>query len=604
MPVSPQDFALWSQHTGNPYPRTPAERMSLAPHVYEYTRNINQGRPMSGVRKLVDVAGKAALGLGALAGAAYLGQRFLGDDGGSSPPSPSDADITTTAPQGPSIGQKVQSFLKGVDLDEGAPTSNPLPLDPDIDLGSVATGGMGGAIPQGDVTPPTTAQTLNQGGVSAPTQAIQELKGSGQAPSVTPEQVDLAAQNKVLASHQNPVVGEAVEMIGGAAAKAEAFRKSKAYQVMKEEYPGLRDIESPTAPSSVAPVSLTNVQPAQAMGVATQAPSPIDVGSALKAKGIYLSGDPSSGEVTVNTEKGGSYLIEHPYSSHPKEGIRQTALQEEQLAKGVLQSAGVTPEQAKSYWTSKFSKQEESPIAAMTTAGAPMGREHREVHDTLLKYAPGYRTATPEAQEHMRNVALKRSGGGTAVATAPVPVVVEARAPVAAPQATITPNEYLSKMSQKHGPLASYAISPERSSSVTELNFYPGGELGVTMGSKRGDTEYAYATSDPYRLAMRDYAEEGFPESMGNIGSIAANQGIAHQMGLQQAVEKGGGIRQTRKPAYGGLMGDDEITSIVMQKARNKTQQRAMELAQRHFETKEVMRGLEERAAARRAGLV
>lgn len=518
MPVSPQDFALWSQLTGNPYPQTPAERMSLAPHVYEYTRNINQGRPMGGVRKLVDVAGKAALGLGALAGAAYLGHRFLGtdDDGGGG---------GGGGGGGSAVSQKVENFLKGVDPGEGKPTSNPLPLDPDVDLGQVVTKGTGGAIPQGDITPPTTAQTLNQGGVNASTQAIQQLKGSGQAPSVTPEQVDLAEQNRALASHQNPVVGEAAELIGGAVAKAEAFRKSKAYQAMKEQYPGLRDIESPTAPSSVAPVSLTNVQPAAEVQVKE---SPI---------------------------------------------------------------------------TSMVSKAAEPAAPTMAPMVTPMGQEHREVHDTLLKYVPGYRAATPEAQEHMRNEALQRSGGGTAVATAPAPVVIEAKAPSAEPQATITPNEYLSKMSQKHGPLASYAISPERSSSVTGLNFYPGGELGVTMGSKRGDTEYAYATSDPYRLAMRDYAEEGFPESMGNIGSIAAHQGIAHQMGLQQAVEKGGSIRQTRKPAYGGLMGDDEITSIVMQKARNKTQQRAMEIAQRHFETKEMMRELEERAAARRAGL-
>ena len=53
MPVSPQDFALWSDLTGNPYPQTPAERMALAPHVYDYTRNLGRrGGPTMGPVRL------------------------------------------------------------------------------------------------------------------------------------------------------------------------------------------------------------------------------------------------------------------------------------------------------------------------------------------------------------------------------------------------------------------------------------------------------------------------------------------------------------------------------------------------------------------------
>ena len=80
MPVSPQDFALWSDLTGNPYPRTPAEQMALAPEVYSFTRNLGRrgGPTMSPLRRAVDVIGKAALGAGALAGAAYLGKQLLG----------------------------------------------------------------------------------------------------------------------------------------------------------------------------------------------------------------------------------------------------------------------------------------------------------------------------------------------------------------------------------------------------------------------------------------------------------------------------------------------------------------------------------------------
>lgn len=87
MPVSPQDFALWSDLTGNPYPQTPAERMALAPHVYEFTRSLGRrgGPSMSPVRRAVDVVGKTALGLGAIAGAAYLGKKYLGEDGSTTP---------------------------------------------------------------------------------------------------------------------------------------------------------------------------------------------------------------------------------------------------------------------------------------------------------------------------------------------------------------------------------------------------------------------------------------------------------------------------------------------------------------------------------------
>ena len=75
MPVSPQDFATWSELTGNPYPQTPAEHMALAPEVYQFTRGIGRrgGYGMSPIRKAVDIIGKTALAAGAIAGAAYLG---------------------------------------------------------------------------------------------------------------------------------------------------------------------------------------------------------------------------------------------------------------------------------------------------------------------------------------------------------------------------------------------------------------------------------------------------------------------------------------------------------------------------------------------------
>ena len=76
MPVSPQDFAIWSDLTGNPYPQTPGERMALAPQVYEFNRNLGRrgGPEVSPLRRAVDVVGKAALAAGALAGAAAVAE--------------------------------------------------------------------------------------------------------------------------------------------------------------------------------------------------------------------------------------------------------------------------------------------------------------------------------------------------------------------------------------------------------------------------------------------------------------------------------------------------------------------------------------------------
>jgi hypothetical protein len=81
MPVSPQDFALWSRMTGNPMPRTPAEQMALAPQVFQFNRQLSQGQnPVLGaaeaVSSTIDKVGKTAL-LGLVAGAGLLTGNYL-----------------------------------------------------------------------------------------------------------------------------------------------------------------------------------------------------------------------------------------------------------------------------------------------------------------------------------------------------------------------------------------------------------------------------------------------------------------------------------------------------------------------------------------------
>jgi hypothetical protein len=81
-----------------------------------------------------------------------------------------------------------------------------------------------------------------------------------------------------------------------------------------------------------------------------------DVDLALNQKGLYLSGNPYENELIINTDKGGSYQLKHPFSSHPKESIRRTALNEERFAQDLLAQAGISLEQAQEARLSTFER--------------------------------------------------------------------------------------------------------------------------------------------------------------------------------------------------------------------------------------------------------
>ena len=232
MSVSPQDFALWSQMTGNAYPQSPAERMALAPEVYSYTRSIGrQGGPTMGpVRRTVDVIGKAALAAGALAGAGYLASKY-----------------------GNGFGK--------LELDTEPEVNSPeVRYAPDVTSVVART--------SGDITPQPTSDNYNQDVVSNQTALVQDLKGlSSQKPTQVPSETKTATQNDVITTSQSFRPGsEEDQLIGGAVEKANAFRQSKMYETMQRAYPGLRDTDvemlggSETAPAAVvAPVVV--VQP-------------------------------------------------------------------------------------------------------------------------------------------------------------------------------------------------------------------------------------------------------------------------------------------------------------------------------------------------------
>lgn len=532
MPVSPQDYALWSDLTGNPYPQSPAERMALAPEVYNFTRNVNQGkRPPGAIRRAVDVIGKTALAAGAIAGAAYLAGGFGSQD-----------------------------------------------LDDEPEIGPLAQP-SGFAPASADITPPTTSDRYAQDVVPHQTTAMQTLRGTSPGkPTVVDSEEKPATQSHVISASQSfgpgsesdqlatstvpysPVRDRADDLIseylGGVAAEQRAQKRidqsvaEYGAMVAGKAAPVLKQVLKEGREEGISPVGKSSVGKAQRF---RETPS---YAAMMQAAGASMEPDE---------------LVGAPGATPTFTEVRVTP----QTRIAAPESAP-TPAPAREVVTAAVP-------AAFST---PPGRSAEDAELEKLSRLSGVPVET------LRQAALKTQAPGGIVTRQPETVRV-------GKPAKVRTNEFLSAMSQEQGPLASYAISPERSKAVSGMTFYPGGELGVEMKSRGKPVEYAYATADPYRLAMRDYAEEGFPNEMGSIAGIAANQALAHQMGLQKAVELGGTVREKRQPVYSGLMSDADITAAGMGKSA-----RAKEQAERHFETKQIMRELEQRAAARRAGLL
>jgi hypothetical protein len=537
MPVSPQDYALWSDLTGNPYPQTPAERMALAPEVYSFTRDVNQGRrPPGAIRRAVDVIGKTALAAGAIAGGVYLAKNFG----------------TLELDDEPHIGTPPQPQ---------------------------------GVVPVTvtDVTPPTTSDRYGQYVLPHQTAVMGLLRGTSPGkPTVVDSEEKPATQSHVISTSQSFGPGSEIEQLATSAVPHSPVR-DRADDLIAEYLGGIAaeqrdqikidksiDIHNAGIQGKMAPYIKQLHKEGRAEGI-----SP--VGGSSVAAAERFRGTPA---YTAMMQAAGA-------SMDPEE---------------LVGAPGTTPVFTEVRATPQTRIAAPAPTPTPTPAPAPV----REVVTATVPAAfstPPSRSAEGAELENLsrlsgvpvevlRQAALKTQAPGEIVTTQPDTIRVSKPAKVRA-------NEFLSAMSQDQGPLATYAISPERSKAVSGMAFYPGGELGVEMKSRGKPVEYAYATTDPYRLAMRDYADEGFPDEMGSIAGIAANNALAHQMGLQRAVERGGTIREKRQPIYSGLMSDADIASAGMGKNA-----RARAQAEYHFETRQIMDALEQRANARRAGLL
>ena len=151
MSVSPADFALYSRVTGTPIPRTPAERMRLAPTVQNFIRQqgyAQQGnflQDIAGNLLKVGAIGAAGLGAATLAGAAagrspgsVIGGKVLrnyGEEGTvASPPQPQNP------PSGGGSGVQVvdlgSSQLRDSSVVQQSPLGDQIRFSGDIDESS------------------------------------------------------------------------------------------------------------------------------------------------------------------------------------------------------------------------------------------------------------------------------------------------------------------------------------------------------------------------------------------------------------------------------------------------------------------------------------
>jgi len=593
MPVSPQDFALWSRMTGNPYPQTPAERMALAPEVYNYTRQIGRGgfNPIGETWRNI---GKLALAGGLLAGAAVLGGKYLGSKKAAPkekgqlllpispnqlllPPSPDISESLEgesepqgpTGPAGPAAPQAAASepvevsrpslaknFLRHAVAQQSLGGSYrselDLELDNEPDIGSTVAESMPDVTSQtstasGDITPPTTSDYYGQDVVSNQTSDVQALRGTtAQKPTLGPIEQKPATQSEVIGSQQHFSPGTEEQQLASSAQPSSSVREQAEELIGRVSAAKLAKFrQSPSYQATVKPIEAEEL-----IGDDTPFVQPLQQ------------------PVTVPG----------PVSLTPKTRVVTTAVEEE------------------------------SPIAEMSTAATPVtvtspapaqkiavpvgGASSSEIRELDQLLARSHARHTPEQRIDLRNQLLaKKYGGGEAtveapaqIPTAPIittsqPQPVRVAAAVSAPEAKISPNEFLSAMSQQVGPVATYDIPADKSKAVRGLAFYPGGEIGVKMPTKAGTVEYAYQSTDPYRLAMGDYAEEGFPATMGPLGGLLGAQGSGRKIGLR--ILEPGGTVASQQPEYLGLMPQQEIAKKLKSKVADTREQ-----AQQHAETK------------------
>lgn len=614
MPVSPQDFALWSRYTGRPYPQTPAERMSLAPEVYAFNRQLDRGQnPLAqvveGVGSALDFAGRAALGTGLLVGAGLLAGKYLKTQQPtktaatqSTPPSAaaSSTAVPSPGPTPSSPGGTEVAISVPVTSERSVIRERRYPPSPDMP----------------EATKPGTLEHLLA-------QARETQEGS---PGMGPEQASMAelarqsrqyeAGEKLLRSETE--VSDLDALLAG---ESQAFAQRYAAKLQLDDEPGVVLSVTQSAPHPASPLT-QNIE-------ATDHPSPGEINNPIVSNQTEVT------QILRGTSPGKPTRT--PIEDKP---VTQTAVlatqqdsypgtETEQLVKGAIQRGAPIPHTPIQDPTDAF-RQTPQYSEMMRSAGASMepeelvGAPGQPVSFTEVRATPATRVTGAEPVAKESAIAEMVTPKVSAPTPTPAPVVASVRRtpasdelerlsrmsgispellsrgatkteapevivttqPVAtrvAKEGKIVSNPYLSAMSQQQGPLAAYPVPEGRSENIQNVTFYPGGEIGVTMPTRgKGPIEYAYQATDPYRLAIRDYADEGYPSSMGSLGALLGSTGTGRRIGLKGM--QPGGIATSTQPEYLGLMSQQEVAKKLQSRSAPTRQQ-----AQQHAEAKEML---------------
>jgi len=480
MPVSPQDFALWSRMTGNPMPGSPVEQMMLAPQVYQFNRQLAQGRnPLQSaaesISSTIDTVGKTALGLGLATGETLLGVKALRNlpDRGTENKSSDTAEDplaylkSTTTSSGGYIPTEISS---------PAAASAPRAQQP-------AYKGIRGRIPfeEGELIP-GQSETVGQ---------IPGQEGKTMPGATTPGSFeDLLAQAR--------------EHTEGYYERGSSPEQAAMSELAKQK----RTVDRASIQEAIG-----MFDPGEFLGNYTEK---LQLDDEPQVDNDVVAAEPLS---TVGKVSG------DVTAADPASDINQRVLPAQTQAH--VAEARATP-QPTTVAENLATKQ--SPVHA---ARQFVGRAQREAED-LFNRALGLQSAQrrKEIAAQVTGAAAQPAVERTAIEVAPVAREVKT--------ASFSTNPYLSAMSQAEGPSQTYGIDPERSRAISEMTFYPGGEMGIELKTKGGPKDYVYAMTDPYREAMGQYAEEGFPSGMGQIGRIATPKATGIKTGVQLPIGKGG----------------------------------------------------------------
>ena len=236
----------------------------------------------------------------------------------------------------------------------------------------------------------------------------------------------------------------------------------------------------------------------------------------------------------------------------------------------------VLPRQTSDFVEAKAVAPQPTTIAEnLSTQQSPVHKAGELLRSTATRVGAGLQAAQEAASLGAKALAHLPAAerarlllGGTPsapVTSEPIPGTQTSTARGPVKTASVSSNPYLSAMSREQGPTQTFEIDPKRSHAISEMAFYPGGELGIKLKNKLGSKEYVYGMADPYREAVGQYASEGFPSGMGMIGRIATPKGVAVMSRAQKQISPGGVLVQGPLPAMPAMAEDTEAVRSALE---------------------------------------